>query len=93
VKILLVGACGIACETCKKLLNKTCIIDGCSQGTNAAEKLEKQRKTLGFTCPILECAFKNGVSYCMRDCKNFPCKIYYESDFPYSKKFLDIMRM
>ena len=88
----LVGVCGIACEKCRRLLNKTCIIGGCSF-EGAEEKLKKQREVLGFTCPILECAFRAGVSYCMQDCKNFPCEIYYRFEFPYSKKFLDVMKM
>ncbi|RLI27247.1 MAG: hypothetical protein DRO52_00675 [Candidatus Hecatellales archaeon] len=86
-----VAACGIACEVCGALAKGKCPIGGCSKGSEASEKLERQKAVLGFNCPILECASKRGVDYCSRDCKDFPCKIYYEAGFPYSGKFLDIM--
>jgi len=88
----LVGACGVACEICKAYLNKKCPIGGCTSGKEASEKLEIQRKVLGFTCPVLDCANKSGIDYCMKSCEKFPCEIYYKFEIPYSKRFLDIMK-
>ncbi|RLF09088.1 MAG: hypothetical protein DRJ98_08670 [Thermoprotei archaeon] len=86
------SACGIACEVCGGRAKGTCPIGGCVPGTQAADKLEAQRKILGFTCPILECALKHGVDHCSRDCPDFPCEKYYQMEIPYSKKFLDILK-
>lgn len=61
-------------------------------GSQASSKLETQRRVLGFTCPILECAFKKRVDYCSRDCPDFPCEVYYRSQIPYSLSFLNIMK-
>jgi hypothetical protein len=88
----MVGACGISCEVCRKNIDGTCIIGRCAPGSKALEKLAKQKETLGFTCPILECAFREKVEYCLRDCEKFPCEIYYEKEFPYSRSFLEIFK-
>lgn len=85
-----IAACGIACEVCSAYVNGKC--SGCTIGVEALEKLEEQRKFLGFTCPILECAFKHRVSYCTKDCIGFPCAIYYDVGTPYSAKFLETMK-
>ncbi|RLI05418.1 hypothetical protein DRO26_02260 [Candidatus Bathyarchaeota archaeon] len=87
---MLIGACGIACEVCRCYVENVC--PGCTSGKDAAQKLEKQKQTLGFTCPVLECAFKQKIDYCMKNCKEFPCKVFYEAEFPFSKKFLDAMK-
>ncbi len=86
------GACGLACEVCRALLTGKCPINGCTSGINAKEKLELQRRVLGFTCPILECAYLRSVDYCIKSCRDFPCKVMIESEFPYSKKFLNVMK-
>ncbi|RLF13384.1 MAG: hypothetical protein DRJ97_08170 [Thermoprotei archaeon] len=86
------AACGIACEVCGGLARGLCPMGGCAPGKQASSKLEVQRRALGFTCPILECAHERGVDHCSRDCPDFPCEIYYKSQIPYSPRFLDIMK-
>jgi len=82
------GACGIACEVCG--FKEVC--GGCVAGTDpkALERLEKVKQALGMPCPVLECAIKNKVDYCLR-CDKFPCDVHYQ-EFPYSKKLLDIFK-
>ena len=82
------AACGMACEVCG--LIEVC--GGCLPGTDpgAPERAEKIRKMVGMPCPMLECAIKNKVDYCLK-CPGFPCDIAYQ-EIPYSKKFLDIMK-
>jgi hypothetical protein len=86
-----VGACGIACEVCGYFVRGMC--EGCVAGNDegAANKLEMQKSKLGFTCPVLECAFKKKIGYCLKDCDKFPCETLYKG-FPYSKGFLDIFK-
>jgi len=84
------GACGINCDVCTAYVAGKCPIGGCTEGSKAQEKLEQQKRVLGFTCPVLECATRRGISYCLRDCREFPCEVFYKSEMPYSKKFLDI---
>jgi len=86
-----IGACGIACEVCSYFAKGAC--EGCVAGNDeaAAKKLDMQKSKLGFTCPVLECAFNNKVAYCPKDCDKFPCEVLYRG-FPYSKGFLDIFK-
>ncbi|RLF16160.1 MAG: hypothetical protein DRJ97_01680 [Thermoprotei archaeon] len=86
------SACGLACEVCGGKTRSLCPINGCAPGSQASSKLEEQRRVLGFTCPILECALKKGVDHCSRDCEDFPCELYYKIEVPYSRKFLEIIR-
>jgi hypothetical protein len=81
------AACGIACEVCK--LKEMC--GGCVPGTDerAPARLE-QLKGMGLPCPVLECAIKNKVDYCLR-CDKFPCDVHYQG-FPYSKNLLDVFK-
>jgi len=82
-----IGACGIACEVCGLYTSGIC--EGCDAGTAKSTKERVERlKKLGVLCPILECAMKKGVSYCSRDCKDFPCAKYKEDPFPYSNSYL-----
>jgi len=83
------AACGIACEVCGFL--EEC--GGCMPGTDprVPERLEQLRQMLGgLTCPMLECAAKNKVDYCLK-CAMFPCDIAYQ-EIPYSKKLLDVFK-
>jgi len=82
------GACGMACEVC--VFKEAC--GGCMPGTDpkAAERLEHLKQELGMSCPMLECATKNKVDYCLR-CPQFPCDVAYQ-EIPYSKKVLDIFK-
>ena len=86
-----IGACGIACEVCSYFVKGAC--EGCVAGNDegAAKKLDIQKSKLGFTCPVLECAFNSKVGYCLKDCDKFPCEVLYRG-FPYSKGFLDIFK-
>jgi hypothetical protein len=86
-----VGACGIACEVCGFLAQGKC--EGCVPGNDksASAKLDFQRKQFGFACPVLECAAKSRVGYCLKDCDKFPCDVLYRG-FPYSKAYLDIFK-
>jgi hypothetical protein len=70
----------------------------CSAGTDerAIEKMNEQEKVIDSHCPILECAVKNQIGYCSRDCEEFPCAkfesglelIIGPGPFPYSKSFI-----
>ena len=82
------AACGMACEVCG--FKEMC--GGCMPGTDpkAPERLEKLKQMLGMPCPMLECAVKNKVDYCLR-CEKFPCDTAYQ-EIPYSKKVLDIFK-
>lgn len=83
------GACGINCDVCGML--KVC--GGCVAGTDpkAQERLDKVKQMLGMPCPVLECAMKNKVDYCL-SCSKFPCDLMYQVEMPYSKKLLDIFK-
>lgn len=82
------AACGIACEVCGLL--ETC--GGCLPGTDpkAPERAEEIKKMMGLPCPVLECAIKKEVDYCLR-CSEFPCETHYKG-IPYSKTLLDIFK-
>jgi hypothetical protein len=85
-----IAACGMACEVCGRYVRKEC--DGCASGIEeeAPVFLEKL-KGMGFSCPVLDCAIKSKVAYCLKDCEKFPCEVHYQ-EFPYSKKLLDIFK-
>ncbi len=84
-----IGACGIACEVCAYFVKGLC--EGCVAGDDegAAEVLEIQRQKLGSHCPVLECASRNKIGYCLKDCDEFPCEIMYRRS-PYRGEFLDM---
>ena len=87
------GACGIACEVCAFKSEAVCG-GGCVPGTDpkAPERAEKLREMSGGEgCPVLECAIRNKVDYCL-NCEKFPCDVHYEFQFPYSKKLLDFFK-
>jgi hypothetical protein len=83
------GACGINCDVCG--LKAAC--GGCLPGTDpkAPERAEEIRKMMGAPCPVLECAIKNKVDYCL-SCDKFPCEVHYHAGLPYSKTLLDIFK-
>jgi hypothetical protein len=83
------GACGINCDVCGA--KEMC--GGCLPGTDpkAPERAEKIRKMMGAPCPVLECAIKNQVAYCL-GCEKFPCETHYKAMMPYSKNLLDIFK-
>ena len=95
-----VGAYGISCDTCRPYASGIC--HSCFVGTDERVqcKLDAQMKEIKMYCPILACAVENKVGYCMKDCSEFPCKVY-ESGFeklmrdgpyPYSGSFLTMFR-
>jgi len=81
-----ISACGMACDICK--LKDACG-GGCLPGTHegAPERQQQIKEKLGETCPILGCAIKNKVDYCLR-CDSFPCDLHFQNEVPYSKKYL-----
>jgi len=84
------AACGIACEVCMALEKGIC--PGCAAGTDAkAPAMVEWLKGIGISCPVLECAIKNKVDYCLR-CKNLPCDVLYQAEHPYSKSLLDLFK-
>lgn len=87
--VLLPAACGIACDVCQ--LKERC--GGCVSGTDpdAPRVLERIRKGMGNPCPVLECAIERKVEYCL-GCEEFPCKVHYQHQVPYSKKALDLFK-
>ena len=81
------AACGIACEVC--ILKVKGVCPGCVAGTDPkAPEFVEWLKQIGLSCPMLECAIKNKVDYCLK-CPKFPCDIAYQREFPYSKNLLD----
>lgn len=85
-----VGACGICCDVCG--LEKKGICPGCVAGDDPkAEEKVKFLKSVGALCPVLDCAVKKKVSFCSKDCDEFPCKIF-EGEFPYSKTYLEMYK-
>jgi hypothetical protein len=55
-------------------------------------KVEEQMQNLGHVCSKLQCAIKENIGYCMKDCSEFPCKLYEEHPFPYSEDFLKMYK-
>ena len=51
-----------------------------------------QVKMIGMKCPVLECCFNKQIDYCPRDCPEFSCRKLLEVEFPYSRKFLEVMK-
>ncbi len=81
------AACGIDCDVCKLRLMEICSTCGPGKSADAQSKLETQKRILGNTCPILDCAVLNQIDYCMRDCELFPCNNF-ELGYPFSEGFL-----
>ncbi|NWF87060.1 DUF3795 domain-containing protein [Candidatus Bathyarchaeota archaeon] len=86
-----IAACGVCCSVCGLFVKGICL--PCGSGLPAdsdivEKKMAEQRKNLGRTCSRLQCVVDKGVGYCMRDCPEFPCKMYKETTFPYSERFI-----
>ncbi len=86
------GACGINCDACR--LNVRGICSSCGAGTEIAgrRKLEAQERLFHGACPVLKCAWEHQISYCPRDCRRFPCRLFEQGPYPYSRGFLDMQR-
>lgn len=84
-----IAACGIACEVCALYNQKKC--PGCAPGTDKGAPAKLKALTeMGYPCPVLECAIKSQVAYCL-SCDKFPCDIHYRRG-PYNKELLDIFK-
>ncbi len=82
------GACGIRCDVCRLHLKGICSTCGPGTGDDAARKLAAQKRILKHPCPILACARLNGIDYCMRDCRDFPCDNFRKGPYPFSQGFI-----
>ena len=87
---LSIGACGFVCSYCKVYRSGRC--EGCWAGTSeeAKAEVERRKRSGEEVCPVLGCAVSRNVSRCPL-CPDFPCKMLYEKQFPYSKNFLDLI--
>jgi hypothetical protein len=84
---LQVGACGICCNVCYAFVENGGSCKGCFSGKEAPPlKLKITR------CPIIKCAARRSVSYCPKDCRDFPCELFTAKPFPYSHAYLDIIK-
>ena len=84
------AACGIACEVCGLKEKGAC--PGCVAGTDEkAKAMVEWLKGMEISCPVLECAIKSKVDYCLR-CGKFPCDVFYQAEFPYGEKLLDMFK-
>ena len=79
-----IGACGICCETCGLYVKKIC--QGCQKTPKHIEFL----KSISANCPVLECAVKNKIDVCSKDCNKFPCKNF--KNWPLSKGWLEMFK-
>jgi hypothetical protein len=86
------GACGINCDVCKLRLMGTCSSCGPGRSPEAERKLQAQRRLIGDTCAILECAVFKRVDYCLRDCGTFPCDNFFMGPYPFGVGFLNMQQ-
>jgi hypothetical protein len=86
------GACGIDCDVCKLRVMGICSSCGPGNSSEAERKLEAQRRLIGDTCSILECAVLNRVEYCLRDCSAFPCDNFSMGPYPFAAGFLNMQQ-
>ena len=94
------AACGISCDVCGLYVKGLC--SSCFAGTDerVQEKLDEQMQAIDMCCPILLCAVEKKISYCLRDCQEFPCVRFHSGfesvqgtgPFPYSTSFLNMFR-
>ena len=85
----MIAACGIACDICE--LKDECgrCLPGADPGVQ--DRLDELKRFLGFVCPVLKCAMKKSIDYCLR-CNDFPCDIPYKYNYPYSDFLLDSLK-
>ena len=82
------GACGIDCSACRLNAVGLCGTCGSGRSMEGQTKIAAQMRILGAPCPILDCAAKNELDYCLRDCLEFPCELFEKGPYPFSKGFL-----
>lgn len=86
------GACGIDCDVCKLSLLGICSPCGPGTSLEGQKKMAAQARILGFPCPVLACAHRRGVAYCLRDCHLFPCELFLQGPYPYSEAYLEMQK-
>jgi hypothetical protein len=76
------AACGLDCGVCGLFLEDKCL--GCIAGT----EMESESP-----CDILTCAWRQKVAYCPKDCRNFPCDLFYRGKIkPFTEGRLDYLK-
>lgn len=86
------GACGINCDACRLNLLGICSTCGPGGSEDALKKIAAQQRILGASCPILACAARNEVEYCIRDCERFSCDQFGAGPYPFSQGFLNMQK-
>jgi len=84
------GACGIDCSACRLHASGVCGTCGSGRSAEGRTKIAVQMKILGAPCPILACAAKRELDYCLRDCFDFPCGLFKQGPYPFSTGFLNM---
>jgi hypothetical protein len=69
-----------------------CSSCGAGRSNEATQKLEAQGRLFGQPCPVLDCARRNGIDYCLRDCRFFPCDTFGRGPYPFSDGYLTMQR-
>lgn len=83
-KTFLAGCCGICCSACGLFVKNIC--EGCVKTQESVDSLNKE----GVGCPVLECAVKNKIDVCSRDCDKFPCDEF--NSWPIQKEWLEMFK-
>ena len=86
------GVCGIDCDVCRLNVLGICSTCGPGKSKDAQKKITAQNRIVGAPCPILACAVKNHVDYCLRDCDKFPCDEFGTGPYPFSQRFLNMQK-
>lgn len=84
------AACGIDCDVCQLMVSGICSTCGPGDSDAGIRKMAAQERILGASCPVLACAVMNAISYCPRDCGQFPCENFSAGPYPYSNGFIDM---
>lgn len=79
---MIIGACGVCCSVCRLYTYGVCA--GCAPGDECP--LER---VVELACPILRCASARSISFCPRDCPEYPCALY-EHGVPMCQRFVAI---
>lgn len=85
------GACGISCWVCRAYLAEVCT---CSPGDSpeAEVAMAVQEKRWGKPCAILACTVERKISFCGKDCEDYPCELHGSADSPASEPYLSMIR-
>lgn len=69
------GPCGISCAVCRFNINKQC-------QCRFAENTDSFCEAAHSLCPVMQCSTTNNITFCTRDCGDFPCLLL-ERTIPY----------